>query len=246
MEQEKQKVTNREFEFEGSKYIIEFPTLSTVREAKYRYAKAFTEALKHGFMTRKKMESMLFQEGDELTQEYLTRRNEIIKLMTEVEEEIQKADKVDTLEYLANLMSIYRNALLREDNSMSSFFANTADQLAEDDKVNFLVCNLVKTKEGKKVWDTEELLLREINSDFIETCKYQVMCLDYNLKPNWEEELPESRAREKAQGLLKVQSISKEENQEEPVIVKVEEVVKEKSEQKESKKRGRKKAVKEA
>lgn len=194
MKQEK----NRTFTFEDKEYKVLKPTLNIIREAKYKYAKTFTDNLKAGFITKKKMENMLFEADDSIFKSYVNRRAEILKYMSDTNDLLNKAEKPEELDYLAELMSTYRTTLVQEDLAMNNMFANTADQLAEDEKINFLAFVLTADKDGNKIWKTQEEYLNETDVDFVEACKYQVMCIDYNLEPNWEKELPETKARLKA------------------------------------------------
>ena len=200
----------REFSFNNQEFYVKTPSLNILREAKYAYAKSFTDAIKRGFLTKKKMEITLMQADPEILKEYTTRRAEILKSMMDAEEEMGKAQLSEDLEYLAEVMSIYRNTLLQEDMNLSSLFSNTADQLAEDDKINFLVFSLIYKKTGEQVWKTISELLEAIDDVFIEACKYQIMCLDYNLKPDWDKDLPEYKTRTRALEMRTLEEKAKE------------------------------------
>lgn len=228
MEQAKLK-TVKEFSFGEVDYVVLAPTISSVREAKYVYAKSFTDALKQGFLTKKKMESTLFLADKEIFQSYMDRRSELLKLMNDTDIAINEKSEPDELEYLAELMSAYRDNLLQEDMNLSNLFANTADQLAEDDKINFLAFSLIRKKDLSKIWQTYEEYTAQTDAAFVEVCKYQIMCLDYNLNPDWEKGLPENVAREKATQLRVAQKKENEklEAELESKKVKTAEIVKE-------------------
>lgn len=239
MEQEKKK--SRTFNFKDKEYKILLPTLNVVREAKYKYAKAFTDSLKAGFLTKKKMENILFESDDSIFKSYIDRRAEILKLMADTESLLNKTEKPEELEYLAEIMGTYRNTLVQEDLSINSMFSNTADNLAEDEKINFLVFILVVDSENNKLWKSYEDFLNETNMELVESCKYQVMCLDYNLEANWEKDLPETKARTKALDILEANKKLAEELK--AASLEKETVVQNIGEVKETKKRKKKKKL---
>jgi hypothetical protein len=188
----------KEFKIRDKDYIIVSPTLNITRESKYKYAKSFTDFLKQGFLTKKKMESVLAENNKSVYDDYITRRSELMQSMVELEDLIEKGETPEDLEYIANMLTTYRNLLLQEDMSMTSIFSNTADQLAEDERINFLVYSLVLNKDKNKLWKSEEEFQKETDAELVEACRYQVMCLDYNLKSDWDKDLPEGKASRKA------------------------------------------------
>ena len=191
----------RSFELSDLKLQLIEPTVSSIREAKYIYSKRFTEYLKQGFYTRRKLESLLDNENSGYVKNHLDRRQELLKTISELDSMMETEQNPEKLEALAGMMSLYRNYLLQEDTSMNSIFSNTVETMAEEDRLNFLTTTMIKDNNGNFLWNSMEDLLQENNYSLVETCKYQVSCWEYNIDPAWEESLPESIAILKAKKL---------------------------------------------
>jgi hypothetical protein len=189
----------KEFKFNDKDYVVIAPSLGVIRESKYTYSRYFTTYLKEGFLTRKKMQSLMMDTTQSIYEDYINRRAELLQSMVEIENLMDKTETADDLENLANMLNTYRNMLLQEDTAITDIFNNTADQMAEDERINFLVLSLIRNKENNtKVWEKEEDFLNENNMEFVESCKYQVMCVEYGLNSDWDKELPEIRALNRA------------------------------------------------
>lgn len=198
---EKDKKISKEFKFKDKDYLVLTPTLNIFREAKYKYAKKFTDLLKQGFLTKKKLESVLLESNPDLFEGYMNKRSELLQTMVELENLISDDKLPEDLEYIANMLKTYRNLLLQEDMSMTSIFENSADQIAEEERISYLIYNLIRNKDSSKIWKTDEEFQGEIDSEFVEACKYQIMCFDYKLDADWEQGLPETKALKLAENI---------------------------------------------
>jgi hypothetical protein len=195
--------TVSEFEVEGVKYRLIFPNVTTIRDANFKHRKAFTDALKNGFYTKKKLE-LILQEGDiNVIKNHVDRRAEILKQYYDASVLVDKAETSENLEFLAEILRTHRESFVQEDMSMNSLFANTAEQLAEDERVNYLCSRLIRHDDYSPVWDTYEDYLDDNNYVFIERCKYEVLKWDYNLAGEDTESQPEFKALKKAESIRK-------------------------------------------
>lgn len=192
-----------EFEFESLKYKVVEPTANILREAKYKYTKAFTDAIKQGFYTKKKLELILKEDHADIINAHVSKRAELIKLMSDTQKAIDVSEDPDQVAYFAELMKIYRETLINEDVSMNVLFQSTAETLAEDERVNFLIYSLIRSDSGEMLWNSYEDFLNDGRYYLIEACKYQILCWDYKLDPNWEAKLPEASAIKKVDQLRK-------------------------------------------
>ena len=200
----------KEFTHNDKEYAVIAPSLGVVRESKYTYSRYFTEYLKEGFLTRKKMQSLMMESSQSIYEDYVNRRADLLKSMTDVEVLMDKTDNAEDLENLANILNSYRQMVLQEDTTMTDIFNNTADQMAEDERINFLVLSIIRNKDLSKIWEKEEDFLNQDDMEFLEACKYQVMCVEYGLNSDWNKDLPEVKALEKANRIRKEQSEIKE------------------------------------
>lgn len=201
----------REFEFNGKKFKVLKPTAYILREAKYRYTKVFTESIRSGYFTKKKMDMVLKETHYNVIQEHVNKRAEILQTYAETQEALNKTSKPEEIEYLAELLTIYRQSLVQEDMSMNNIYSNTAEQLSEDERINYLTANMVVELDGTKVWESDEAYFSDSNYEFVEFCKYQIICWEYQLDPNWKDGLPEELARKRATDIRLLEEESKKE-----------------------------------
>lgn len=192
----------REFSFDEKKFIILEPTLNILRESKYKYSNAYTAAAKAGLYSQKKLETLLREEQSDVIDDFLSRRAELLKNLTDTQDLLEKAQDPNEILALAEMVKICREGLVREEMSMNNIFAITIEQLAEEDRVNFLTYSLVKDAEGKDIWKSFETFLDDNNFSFIDACKYNVYCWDFKVDPLWRNSLPEELAIEKAKKLM--------------------------------------------
>lgn len=186
-----------EFKHEEQHFKLLKPSSAVIREAKFIHSKTFTQSIKDGLFTRRKMESVLKTGDINVVDEYNARRNELLRLYTETRDIAEQNNNPDELISLVGLMAIYRDRLIQEDLSMNSILGNTADQVAEDDRINYLTSQLIVDAEGKKVWNTLDDFLQDTRYEFVEQCKYHVFCWSYSVDPE------NNNANEVEQTLLK-------------------------------------------
>jgi hypothetical protein len=192
----------KSFIIDGKTFNIVEPNLQIVRESKYKFSKVFTDAIKAGFYTRKKLEAVLKEGHQDLITDHIEKRTKILTEMAETQNEIQTCVDPLRLKFLAELLRIYRETLFQEDLSMKSLFDSTADSMADEERINYLTFSLVRDEAFKNLWETFDEYLQDTNYSFIETCRYELMCWEYKIDPNWQDTLPESAAIQKAESII--------------------------------------------
>jgi hypothetical protein len=197
MEKSKIKVIS-EFEVDTVKYRLLYPNVTITREANFKHRKAFTDALKNGFYTKKKLEIIL-QEGEiNVIKNHISRRAELLKQYYDASILIEQAETAEQLEYLAEILKTYRDSFIQEDMSMNALFSNTAEQLAEDERINYLCYSLIRHEDNSLVWASYDDYVEDNDYTFIERCKYEVLKWDYSLGSEDTSNQPEEKALKKA------------------------------------------------
>lgn len=192
------------FTFENKEYVLMSPTASILREAKFIYSKRFTQSIKDGLYTRKKLEALLKDGEIDIIGEHLNRRNEILVKYNEFRKLAETALTIQDIEYYAEVMKLCRESLVQEDMSLQDLFSNTADQLAEEDRINYLTSMLVREKQNStKVWISLDELLNDTNFSLVEACKAEIVFWQFNLSPNIEESFEENKLLKKAEEMKK-------------------------------------------
>ena len=177
----------KSFKFEDKNYVILSPSISIIRESRYRYSKAFTSAIKEGLYSRKKLEALLRHQNAEVLEDHFNKRADLLKSYAEAREyfeEYKGKNEPEQMEAYLGLMRSAKESLIQEDLSMNNLFANTAEQLSEEDRINFMTYSLVRYEENfTKIWDSFEDFMDDPQFELVEHCKYQVMCWDFKLDP---------------------------------------------------------------
>lgn len=199
----------RDFSFENIKFILMEPSASALREAKFKYHKKYTQLLKEGFYTKPKLVQMLADEDGNLLDDHSKVREDLMKSIVDMQKLMDEAKTPEEIEAYAQLVSIYRNSLLQEDQAVSNIFASTVEQLSEDERVSYLTYAMVRDENGNPFWTSYDDFLNEDSFTLVEACKYEVLCWEYNLSPNWQESLPEAVALKKAAELRKEKAETK-------------------------------------
>lgn len=187
----------------GITFNILRPNSKVNREARFIYTRRFTEALKGGFLTKKRLEAILKGEvgGVDVLANHVSRRAEILEQYADILRAAELSELPEELDMYSDMLVIYRNQLMEEDISINSLFQNTAEQIADDDEICFLVSELTIDPSGKRVWESLEALMSDDRSELVEAAKYQVMCFKYGINPKETYSGAETKFKEKAEAL---------------------------------------------
>ena len=197
--QETKRKKIREFEHEGSKYHLYAPNAKNIKDSKFAYSKAFTGCLRQDLFTRKQLEDQLKKENEKFFEQYNSRRAELIENIRETEQNMSTVEEPESLSIMAQMMLLYRAQLFEEDRMMNELFGNSADQIAEEERIINLVIGTVTDSKDVPCWSSYDEVMEEADTKLLEACKYQVMCAEYDLDPDWQDKLPEVVAQDRIQ-----------------------------------------------
>jgi hypothetical protein len=205
--------TIRSFEYNGTKYNLVKPSAKITRQVKKAYTLAWTSAYKEGILLRAELEKELKDRNESFIIEYESNRSSLLSTIAELQEKLASDDAFtpEELETMAAMLSLSRSELLARDQIVNNLLSNTAEQIADDERILNLTQGMIYKENNLPVWATLDELLEEEDYDLVETCKYQVICYEYNLDPEWNTKLPEVIAFEKA-GKLKQENKELEDN----------------------------------
>lgn len=194
----------RSFTYNDTKFKLVKPSAKTTRQVKLAYTRAWTSAYNEGILLRAELEKQLKDRNESFIIEYETNRSNLLSTIAELQEKLSSDDSYtpEELETMAAMLSLSRSELLARDQIINNLLSNTAEQIADDERVLNLTQGMVYKDTNSPLWSTLDDLLEEEDYDLVEHCKYQVICYEYNLDPEWNTKLPEVIAFEKA-GKLK-------------------------------------------
>jgi len=189
----------KSFEVDGKQLHLVEPNLQIIRDSKYRYTQVFTDALKQGFYTKKKLEAILKEDHGDIVADHLEKRSDILRAMADTQTEIETSQDPQRIRYLVEVLKLYRESLFQEDLSIKNLFDNTADTLAEEERVDFLTFSLVRDENLEKMWISFGDFMSDPDYTFIEKIKYQFLCWEFKLDPNEVKNLSDTAALERAE-----------------------------------------------
>ena len=202
------------FKLEDKEYIIAKPSVSVLREAKFKYNKAFTNAIASGFYTRKNLELILKSKEVNIIEDYNKRRDDLFKDALQVQLKISKSDDPNELDQLGMDLQYIRQAMVADNSYMDNLFSNCAEQIADDERLDYLTFKLVRNSDNTPIWNSIEEFLEDDRFEFVEHCKFQVICWTYKINPEDNEKEPSQEAFDKAdkirQKKLEEQELEKE------------------------------------
>jgi len=174
-------------------YILVQPSNKVVRDSRWTYSIIFNQALKDGLLTERQMSQILnideknsSADSDKLAALY-------IKAAT-LEKELTETEELTTKQEVADLLRETRAQIFDEEASIRAPYYNTAEQRAEESRIDFLlmymVCN--NDKDCSFVWTTKEEYEVESDMELMDTAKMHLMYWIHNLDFDWEKQLPEN------------------------------------------------------
>lgn len=193
----------RIFKFEDKEFKLFKPNAKAAREAKLAYTKAWTNSIKDGLFLKADLQKKLNTQNNSFIIEHENKKSDLIQKIAILQQKLKESGNLSTdeLEKTAQMLSIYRSDLLSTDQIVNEIFSNTAEQIAEEEKLLVLLARCIKDIDNNYVWNSVDEILEEENLDLVETCKYQLLCFEYNLDPEWNTQLPEYIAMQQVQDI---------------------------------------------
>lgn len=208
---------------EENKYYIEPPTAEDIRGADWQYSKTYTQCLIEGITTSAEMMDILTRRGI-IGPEFEQRATELSGKLSEAIVELNNAEDLDKKRELALKVARAREDLFQWNQRLNGPMNNTAEQISDDARLEYLTSSMVVKEDGSKVWDSYATYLKEKSQALALRSRFEVMLYLQGLDSNFLDQTPEARAMKevedktiaKAQEILKAsQAILEEEAAEE-------------------------------
>jgi len=203
------------------KYYIEPPTAENVRGADWQYSKTYTQCLIEGITTSAEMMDILNRRGI-VGPEFEQRANELSRNLGEAIVKLEACDNVMDKRELSIKVAQAREELFQWNQRLNGPMNNTAEQISDDARLEFLTSCMVVDETKKRVWDSYDNYLREKSQALALRARFEVMLYLQGLESDFLEQTPEARAMkeiqqeilERAQSVLKAAEIVKKEEAE--------------------------------
>lgn len=180
------------------KIVVKLPTTGVQSRADRIRAKAWTECIQDGIMTKKELNRVMKEKG--IWDEEKDRRHvEIAQRLVELERKLfikkgrsskVKASEGKKIAMEMRLLRVEMRDLVAERLVLE---ANTAESLADNAKFDFLVANCTFDKSGKKVYNSLEEYTNSADSEVAYAAASALANMLYSLDQNFESKLPENK-----------------------------------------------------
>ncbi len=189
------KEDRREFEDEEAekKYYIATATADDVRGADWQYSRTYTKCLVEGITTTAEMMDILTRRGiigpdfEQRSEELANKLNSNVLLL-----EVSKSP--EEKRELAIIVQGCRNDLFQWNQRLNGPLSNTAEQISDDVRLEFLTACIVQNEDGSKVWDNYDLYLEDKNQVLALKARFEVMLYLQGLDSNFLSTTPEAMA----------------------------------------------------
>ena len=192
---------NRRYFFgpdEDTKYFIESPTAEDIRGADWQYSKTFTQCLVEGITTSVEMMDILTRRGI-IGPVFEERANELAQNLSDKIVALDSAKDVDTKRELSLKVAEAREALFQWNQRLNGPMNNTAEQMSDDARLEYLTAMIVVDEKGKKVWNSYDSFLREKSQALAMRARFEVMLFLQGLDSDFLDQTPEARAMREVQ-----------------------------------------------
>lgn len=192
---------NRRYFFgpdEETKYYIETPTAEDIRGADWQYSKTFTQCLVEGITTSAEMMDILTRRGI-IGPEFEQRANELSERLASKITALETSDDMDIKRALSLEVARAREELFQWNQRLNGPMNNTAEQISDDARLEYLTAAMVVTEAGDKVWDTYDSYLKGKSQDLTHRARFEVMLYLQGLDSDFLDQTPEAQAMREVQ-----------------------------------------------
>lgn len=187
--------TRRTFlgEDEETKYFIETPSAEDIRGADWQYSKTYTQCLVEGITTSAEMMDILTRRGI-IGPEFEQRANELAQNLAEAIAELDSSTDFEEKRERSIKVAQSREELYQWNQRLNGPMNNTAEQMSDDARLEYLTSRMVVNEAGDKVWDSYDHYLKEKSQSLALRARFEVMLYLQGLDSDFLEKTPEAMA----------------------------------------------------
>ncbi len=187
---------NRRFFFgpdEETRYYIETPTAEDIRGADWQYSKTFTQCLVEGITTSAEMMDILTRRGI-IGEEFEQRANELAEKLSQKIVALEESDDVDIKRELSLEVARSREELFQWNQRLNGPMNNTAEQISDDARLEYLTSAMVTKEDNSRVWDEYGTYLKEKSQALALRSRFEIMLYLQGLDSDFLDQTPEAQA----------------------------------------------------
>jgi len=187
---------NRRFFFgpdEETKFYIEPPTAEDIRGADWQYSKTFTQCLIEGITTSAEMADILTRRGI-IGPDFEQRANELAQNLANKIATLESTSDLDIKRELSLEVARSREELFQWNQRLNGPMNNTAEQISDDARLEYLTSSMVTDSEGKRVWENYPIYLKEKSQALALRARFEIMLYLQGLDSDFLDQTPEAQA----------------------------------------------------
>ena len=181
------------FGSDDNKYFIEAPTAENIRGADWQYSKTFTQCLVEGITTSAEMVDILTRRGI-IGPEFEQRAVELSDKLRAKINLLEQASDIDIKRELSLDVARAREELFQWNQRLNGPMNNTAEQISDDARLEYLTSAMVVKEDSKRVWDSYDSYLKEKSQALALRARFEVMLYLQGLSSDFLDQTPEARA----------------------------------------------------
>ena len=178
---------------EETKYYIEPPSAEDIRGADWQYSKTFTQCLIEGITTSAEMMDILTRRGI-IGEEFTQRANELSQKLAEKIAKLGEIKDIDEKREQSLEVAKARDELFQWNQRLNGPMNNTAEQISDDARLEYLTSAMVVDEDNNRVWDSYDTYLREKSQALAMRARFEVMLYLQGLDSDFLENTPEAVA----------------------------------------------------
>ena len=183
---------------EETVYFIEQPTAEDIRGADWQYSKTYTQCLVEGITTSAEMLDILTRRGI-IGPEFEQRANELSQNLSEKIALLEDTKDMDVKRELSVETARAREALFQWNQRLNGPMNNTAEQISDDARLEYLTSTMVVNSDGKRVWNSFDSYLKEKSQALALRARFEVMVYLNGLDSDFIDKTPEATAMREVQ-----------------------------------------------
>jgi len=178
---------------EETKYYIETPTAEDIRGADWQYSKIYTQCLVEGITTAAEMMDILNRRGI-IGPEFEQRVNELAEKLTEAITQLELTDDMNAKREMSIDVARAREELFQWNQRLNGPMNNTAEQMSDDSRLEYLTSAMILNCDYNKVWDSYDTYLKEKSQALATRARFEVMLYLQGLESDFLDQTPEAQA----------------------------------------------------
>ena len=180
-------------EDEETKYYIVPPTAEAIRGADWQYSKAYTRCLMEDIPTSAEMLDILTRRGI-IGTEFEQRAIELAQILNKAIETLESASDMNDKREAAVEVAAAREELFQWNQRLNGPMNNTAEQISDDARLEYLTSCMVVDSKGDKVWENYDHYLKATDQTLALKSRFEVMLYVQGLDSDFLNQTPEAKA----------------------------------------------------